>query len=68
MLTDGAYYYVWTHWLPEDRPWPAEARRRHACGCSSPSPPVAPPQVGMVLIENLWAAGVPIAYMQLDDW
>lgn len=24
--SDGAYYYVWTHWLPENRPWPAEAR------------------------------------------
>jgi hypothetical protein len=74
---DGAYYYVWTHWLPENRPWPAEVRLGtpsdlgrllvHLVVCSLHRRAMV--QVGMVLVkENLWEAGVPIAYMQLDDW
>jgi len=45
---DGAYFYVWSHWIPL-RPWPA--------------------QEGLLLVkQSLIEAGVPIAYMQLDDW
>ena len=52
---DGAYYYVW-----------------EAFGCCDPTTHQPRPwaaEQGLVLVkEDLWAKGVPIAYMQLDDW
>jgi len=53
---DGAYYYVW-----------------EAFGCCDPvthAPRPWPAEEGLVLVkEDLWARGVPVAYMQMDgEW
>ena len=58
---DGAYYYVWggggkypPH-DPELSPW-------------IPARPW-PAEEGLVIVkEALYAMGVPVAYLQLDDW
>jgi len=52
---DGAYYYVW-----------------EAFGCCNPTTHEPRPwaaEEGLVLVkEDLWQRGVPVAYMQMDDW
>lgn len=52
---DGAYYYVW-----------------EAFGCCDPvthAPRPWPAEVGLVKVkEDLLSRGVPIAYVQMDDW
>jgi len=52
---DGAYYYVW-----------------EAFGCCDPKTHQPRPwaaEHGLVLVkEDLWARGVPVAYIQMDDW
>ena len=52
---DGGYYYVW-----------------EAFGCCDPVTHAPRPwaaEKGLVLVkEDLWSRGVPVAYMQLDDW
>jgi hypothetical protein len=52
---DGAYYYVW-----------------EAFGCCNETTHAPRPwaaEEGLVLVkEDLWNRGVPVAYLQLDDW
>jgi hypothetical protein len=52
---DGAYYYVWEAF--------------GCCNSSTHEPRPWAAEDGLVLVkEDLWQRGVPVAYMQLDDW
>lgn len=53
-IDDGAYYYVWEAF--------------NCCNQNGTRRPW-PAEEGLVLVkEALWDRGVPVAYMQLDDW
>lgn len=56
---DGAYYYVW-----------GGAKELHDPELSAWIPPRPwPAEKGLILVkEALYGMGVPVAYMQLDDW